>query len=228
MDSDLSSTTHDGSTSHPPPTDLRSTTHHPTDLRSNHNVPTTHQKPLREALIEAPLTTSPFSMKGKFKLAKVAEVLREDTLTAIMPCDGVLTMFLIKLKGVGCWPDLASTRGSKLHAMRHLAALSVSKIVSLKCYFHTLNNELVCSARLEDGTDLSSYLLDNNLVPPFNQTADVAYRPLAIHPPVGHPPVGSVGHPLLGSVGSPPLGHPPVESVGHPSHPSTAGHQTTT
>lgn len=176
-----------------------------TDLGSNHGPPATHnpstahQKPLREALMEAPLSTSPFSMKGKFKLAKVVDVLREDTLTAIMPCDGVLTMFLIKLKGVGCWPDLASTRGSKLHAMRHMAALAVSKIVSLKCYFHTINNELVCSARLEDGTDLSSYLLDNNLVPPFNQTADVAYRPLATHPPVdysSHPPVThpSAGH----------------------------------
>lgn len=213
MDSDLSSTTHDGST------DLRSTTHNPpTDLRSNHHPPAAHQKPLREALIEAPLTTSPFSMKGKFKLAKVADVLREDTLTAIMPCDGVLTMFLIKLKGVGCWPDLASTRGSKLHAMRHLAALSVSKIVSLKCYFHTLNNELVCSARLEDGTDLSSYLLDNNLVPPFNQTADVAYRPLATHPPVGHP--SAAGHLPIGS----------PSATGHPSHPpvGSVGHQTST
>jgi hypothetical protein len=142
-----------------------------------------HHKPLRDALIEAPTTTLPFSMKGKCKLGKIVDVLREDTLTAIMPCDGVLTMFLVKLRGVGCWPDLASTRATKLHAMRHLATLGVSNLASLKCYYHTMNNELVCSVRLEDGTDLSAYLLDNNLVPPFTQTADVAYRPLSIHPP---------------------------------------------
>lgn len=124
-------------------------------------------------------------MKGKFKLAKIVDVLREDTLTAIMPCDGVLTCFLVKLKGVGCWPDIGSTRASKLHAMRHLATLGVGKIASIKCYFHTLNNELVCSVRLEDGTDLSSYLLDNGLAPSFAHTADVAYRPLVqTHPPV--------------------------------------------
>ena len=141
-------------------------------------------KPLRDALLEAPASTPPFSMKGTFKLAKIADVLREDTLTAIMPCDGVLTCFLVKLKGFGCWSDIAPARASKLHAMRHLATLGVGKIVSIKCYFHTLNNELVCSVRLEDGTDLSSYLLDNGLTPPFTQTADVAYRPLAIHPPM--------------------------------------------
>ncbi len=153
---------------------------------------TPHHQPLREALLAAPPTTSPFSMRGKCKLGKIVDVLREDTLTAIMPCDGVLTMFLIKLKGVGCWPDLTTTRASKLHAMRHLATLATSKLASLKCYFHTLNNELVCSVRMEDGTDLAGYLLDNGLTPPFTQTADVAYRPLAIHPP--HPPPGPSAH----------------------------------
>ena len=143
-----------------------------------------HKKTLRDALLEAPASTPPFSMKGKLKLAKIVDVLREDTLTAIMPCDGVLTCFLIKLKGIGCWPDIVAARASKLHAMRHLATLAVGKIVSIKCYFHTLNNELVCSVRLEDGTELSSYMLGNGLVPPFTRTADVAYRPLAINPPI--------------------------------------------
>ena len=153
--------------------------------RAGVQPPAAEHKPLRDALLEAPASTPPFSMKGKFKLAKIVDVLREDTLTAIMPCDGVLTCFLIKLKGVGCWPDIGSTRASKLHAMRHLATLGVGKIASIKCYFHTLNNELVCSVRLEDGTDLSSYLLDNGLAPSFAHTADVAYRPLVqTHPPV--------------------------------------------
>ena len=148
--------------------------------------PSTHHLPLREALIAATHQTPPFSLRGKCKLAKVVDVLREDTLTAIMPCDGVLTQFLIKLKGIGCWPDVAEMRGQKIKSMQQLATLTVNKICSIKCYFHTLNNELVCSLRLEDGSDIGLYMLERGLAPPFSQTSDMVYRPLVSHPPPMH------------------------------------------
>lgn len=132
---------------------------------------------LRAALVEASSRTPSFTMKGKLRLGKVTGVLREDSLTAAMSCDGAIHQFLIKLKGVGCYPDTPEFFPKRQHAIQTIYSWVFNAFATFKIYYHTFNNELVCSVRLENGTDLGKQILTMGLAPVFSHTADVMYHP---------------------------------------------------
>ena len=59
----------------------------------------------RELLMSTNTSCPPFTMAFKIKHAKVVNVLREDTIAAVMLCDGNPHQFIVKLRGVGCFPQ---------------------------------------------------------------------------------------------------------------------------
>lgn len=176
---------------------------------------------LRAALESASDRTPSFTMRGKYKFCKITDVLREDTLTAAMVCDENIHQFLLKIKGVGCYPNIHESLDVRNRAMAKIKELTLNRLASILCYFHTMNNELVCSVRLEDGTDLGKTLLEMNLVPHFKQTADIFYHPPdSFHPMMVHP---SPSPAFTGHFPSQPYVHPtrysnPMEYP--PSHPN--------
>jgi len=149
---------------------------------------------LRAALIGASSRTPSFTMKGKLRLGKVTGVLREDSLTAAMSCDGAIHQFLIKLKGVGCYPDTPEFYPKRQHALQTIYSWVYNAFATFKIYYHTSNNELVCSVRLENGTDLAKQILTMGLAPAFSHTADVMYHPPHYYHP-SHPTIHSSHHP---------------------------------
>lgn len=124
--------------------------------------------------------TPPFTMAFKTKYAKIVAVLREDTVSAVMMCDGNPHQFIVKLRGVGCFPE--HEREKKEHACQRVTSLLIHKIVTLRCYTHTRCNELICSLRL-GGNDVIQDLLDETVLPPFSHMAHMMY-----YPPIGVAP----------------------------------------
>jgi len=116
-------------------------------------------------------------MAFKIKHAKVVNVLREDTIAAVMLCDGNPHQFIVKLRGVGCFPQNETEKKEK--AVQSLNELLLNKIISLRCYIHTSFNELICSLRL-GGKDVLKELLDTEVLPPFSHVAHMMY-----YPPIG-------------------------------------------
>lgn len=134
-------------------------------------------------LMAAGTDAPPFTMAYKTKPAKIVAILREDTVSAVMICDGHPHQFIIKLKSVGCF--LENEMEKKEKAFQHLTSLLLNKIVTLRCYIHTSFNELICSLRLE-GKDVLRELLDQGALSPFSHSAHMLY-----YPPIGMAPLVS-------------------------------------
>lgn len=153
----------------------------------------------REILLASGTNTPPFTMAFKMRHAKIVAVLREDTVAAVMLCDGNPHQFIVKLRGVGCFQDNEENQLEKKEkALESLTTLLLNKIVSLRCYIHTSFNELICTLRL-GGKDVLKELLEDGTLPAFSHIAHMTY-----YPPTGivpfAPPLSMAGETLAPEV----------------------------
>lgn len=130
----------------------------------------------KEVLMRSSTNTPPFTMAFKTKYAKITAVLREDTVAAVMMCDGNPHQFIVKLRGVGCFRPGEETK--KTEAIETLTDMLVNKIVTLRCYIHTSYNELICSLRI-GGKNVIRELLDEHVLNSFSHQAHMEYYPPA-------------------------------------------------
>lgn len=131
----------------------------------------------KEMLMRSPANAPPFTMAFKTKYAKITSVLREDTLAAVMMCDGNPHQFIVKLRGVGCFRP--EEKMKKNEAIEMLTNLLVNKIVTVRCYIHTSFNELICSLRI-GGKDVIKDLLATRVLNSFSHQAHMEYYPPTI------------------------------------------------